>query len=283
MPPSKTSAWASIKPKSILTWVRIRPLASEGEKGGHGEGKAVEKQLGEFNETSVNIQNHDQKGKVSSYDYMSKVFPTDISQDGVGKEILPGLLADFWGERNVMIFAYGQTGTGKTTTMFGFPESLTSEVEDDGWGLLPRAVHATLAHNAEQAKAGVHSVLLLSAIEFYAFMAFDLADVAGKQMCTMKGHQVLGNTYTPCDSPSILKEFLDRVYNNRKVVATKMNEGSSRSHCAIMLTLLTLEKATQTFRQTQFSIIDLAGAERPEKALGERISKEQAMQEMSST
>ena len=77
--------------------------------------------------------------------------------------------------------------------MFGFPESLTSEVEDDGWGLLPRAVHATLAHNAEQAKAGVHSVLLLSAIEFYAFMAFDLADVAGKQMCTMKGHQVLGN------------------------------------------------------------------------------------------
>ena len=105
MPPSKTSAWANIKPKSILTWVRIRPLASEGEKGGHGEGKAVEKQLGEFNETPVNIQNHDQKGKVSSYDYMSKVFPTDISQDGVGKEILPGLLADFWGERNVMIFA----------------------------------------------------------------------------------------------------------------------------------------------------------------------------------
>ena len=25
---------------------------------------------------------------------------------------------------------------------------------------------------------------------------------------TMKGSQVLGNTYTPCDSPSILKAFL---------------------------------------------------------------------------
>ena len=49
MPPSKTSAWANIKPKS-RGQVRIRPLASEGEKGGHGEGKAVEKQLGEFNE-----------------------------------------------------------------------------------------------------------------------------------------------------------------------------------------------------------------------------------------
>ena len=45
-----------------------------------------------------------------------------------------------------------------------------------------------------------------------------------------------------------------------------------------MLTLLTLDSRTQRFRQTQFSIVDLAGAERPEKALGERISKEKAMQ-----
>ena len=56
-----------------------------------------------------------------------------------------------------------------------------------------------------------HSVLLLSAVEFYAFMAFDLADVAGKQMCTLNGHQVVGNTYTQCDSPAILKEFIERV------------------------------------------------------------------------
>ena len=61
------------------------------------------------------------------------------------------------------------------------------------------------------------------------WQAFDLADVAGKQMCSMKGHQVLGNTYTKCDSPAILKEFIERVYGNRKVVATKMNEGSVRS------------------------------------------------------
>ena len=95
--------------------------------------------------------------------------------------------------------------------------SLTSESEDPGWGLLPRAVHATLANNAARAREGVHSVLLLSAVEFYAFMAFDLADVAGKQMCTMKGHQVLGNTYTKCDSPAILRDFIERVYGNRKV------------------------------------------------------------------
>ena len=44
----------------------------------------------------------------------------------------------------------------------------------------------------------------------------------------MKGHQVLGNTYTQCDSPAILRGFIERVYGNRKVVATRMNEGSVR-------------------------------------------------------
>jgi hypothetical protein len=273
-------AGTSAKVTSIKTWVRIRPLATEGEKGGHADGERVEKELGAFDESSVKIISHDQRGKETAYSYPSKVFPVECAQEAVGGEVLPTLLDDFWNEKSVMLFAYGQTGTGKTTTMFGFPESLTSESEDPGWGLLPRAVHATLARNAEQAQKGVHSVLLLSAVEFYAFMAFDLADVAGKQMCTMKGHHVLGNTYTQCDSPAILKEFIERVYGNRKVVATKMNEGSSRSHCAIILTLLSLDVATQAFKQTQFSIVDLAGAERPEKALGERISKEKAMQEV---
>ena len=220
MPPA--SKWANLKVSGVKTWVRIRPL---GDKG-HVDGERVEKELGDFDEKSVNVISHDQRGKVQSYDYPSKVFPTTCTQEDVGKEVLPELLNDFWNKCNCMIFAYGQTGTGKTTTMFGFPESLTSESEDPGWGLLPRAVHATLAHNAARAQEGVQSVLLLSAVEFYAFMAFDLADVAGKQMCSMKGHQVMGNTYTQCDSPAILKEFIERVYGNRKVVATKMNEGS---------------------------------------------------------
>jgi hypothetical protein len=47
-----------------------------------------------------------------------------------------------------------------------------------------------------------------------------------------------------------------------------------------MLTLLTLDTRTQQCKQRTFTIVDLAGAERPEKALGERISKDKAIQEM---
>ena len=47
-----------------------------------------------------------------SYEYPSKVFPTTCTQEDVGKDVLPDLLKDFWSEKNCMIFAYGQTGTG---------------------------------------------------------------------------------------------------------------------------------------------------------------------------
>lgn len=246
---------------------------------GHTDGQRVEKQLGAFDESSVTIVSHDQGGKETAYRYPSKVFPVSCSQEDVGNEILPGMLEDFWGERSVMIFAYGQTGTGKTTTMFGFPDSLSSESADPGWGLLPRAVHATLDHIAARTRQGIRSLLLLSAVEFYCGLAYDLSDSAGKQMCTMQGHRVLGNTYIKCDSPAILKDFIERVYGNRKVAATEMNGGSSRSHCVIILTLLTLD-TSGNFRQTDFNIVDLAGAERPEKALGFRITGGQAMTEI---
>ena len=119
MPPA---GWSALKPQKIKTWVRIRPLASEGGGGGkpvdgHTDGKPVEKQLGAFDEKSVKIIHHDQRSKEQAYDYPSRVFPVDCSQEDVGKDVLPGLLDDFWNDRSGVIFAYGQTGSGKTMTV----------------------------------------------------------------------------------------------------------------------------------------------------------------------
>ena len=46
------------------------------------------------------------------------------------------------------------------------------------------------------------------------------------------------------------------------------------------LNRLTHDTAVQKFKQTTFSIVDLAGAERPEKALGTRITKDKAVLEL---
>eukprot|EP00929_Paragymnodinium_shiwhaense_P030203 TRINITY_DN17154_c0_g1_i1.p1 TRINITY_DN17154_c0_g1~~TRINITY_DN17154_c0_g1_i1.p1 ORF type:complete len:503 (-),score=91.83 TRINITY_DN17154_c0_g1_i1:161-1669(-) len=278
MAPKKAAEGSKPPLKGIHTWVRIRPIGG----GGHTDGEAVEKQLGAFDEKSVRIVHHDQGKKETSHDYMSGVFPTDCTQVDVADNVLPDLLEDFWSDKNAMIFAYGQTGTGKTHTMFGMADSLTKTEENPGWGLLPRAVHATLKKIEERRASGINSVLLLSAMEFYCMCGYDLADKASKQMCTMRGSQVLGNSYQHCDSPAVLAEFLERVYGNRNVVATKMNAGSSRSHCAITLTLMTSDTNEDTLRQTSFSIVDLAGAERPEKAshTGKRITKDEAIMEL---
>ena len=95
MPPKEAAEakLAGIKPTGIKTWVRIRPLASEGEKGGHSEGETVAKQLGAFDEKAVQIVSHDQGGKSTSYGYPSKVFPVDCTQEDVANDILPGLLS----------------------------------------------------------------------------------------------------------------------------------------------------------------------------------------------
>ena len=87
----------------------------------------------------------------------------------------------------------------------------------------------------------------------------------------MKGHQPIGNSYQHCTSPALLREFIERVYANRKVVATRMNAGSSRSHCAIVLTLMTLDTRSRSFTQTSLSIVDLAVRRCPSASLASRL------------
>ena len=44
-------------------------------------------------------------------------------------------------QHNVMLLAYGQTGTGKTHTMLGPRESLKSDTEHPDWGIFPRFIN----------------------------------------------------------------------------------------------------------------------------------------------
>ena len=58
--------------------------------------------------------------------------------------------------------------------------------------------------------------------------------------------------------------FLMKVQQGRTVSATKMNEGSSRSHASLILTLRQLNRKTKKYVETEMHCVDLAGAERPE-------------------
>ena len=50
--------------------------------------------------------------------------------------------------RNVMLLAYGQTGTGKTHTIFGAKEAALNQSAEQEWGIFPKVVKHTLTQMA---------------------------------------------------------------------------------------------------------------------------------------
>ena len=80
-----------------------------------------------------------------------------------------------------------------------------------------------------------------------------------------------GETVVVLTAPADLMPFLAKVIANRTARSTNFNHasaehsGSSRSHAALTLTLATLDEASRDYCQTTFTLVDLAGAERPDK------------------
>ena len=61
-----------------------------------------------------------------------------------------------------MLLAYGQTGTGKTHTIFGRAEAAVTTDAESEWGLFPKVVNNTL-----KAMEGKKFYLQIQAMEFY--------------------------------------------------------------------------------------------------------------------
>jgi len=101
--------------------VRIRPKAKE---GGHLATEQVGyKKLEGWSEEEVMIGDV-RSGKLQKYTYPIKVIGPEKSQQETYDGLMPDMVDAFLDGYNAMYFAYGQTGTGKTHTMFGEAASL---------------------------------------------------------------------------------------------------------------------------------------------------------------
>lgn len=173
------------------------------------------------------------------------------------------LLTAFHTDENVLFFAYGQTGTGKTHTMLGPSDSIGAASRVDGWGLFPRLVDATLQVMENWRAQGITACLQVSAVEFYCGRAFDLLTKPKNEVCVDTECRIYGQTNVPLTSTEQLGEVITSAYSNRYTNATKMNEASSRGHTALVLTLHRLLEGK--YSCTTFSLIDMAGSERASK------------------
>ncbi|KAH9638894.1 hypothetical protein HF086_012847 [Spodoptera exigua] len=169
---------------------------------------------------------------------------------------------------NGCVFAYGQTGTGKTHTMEGTP---------DHEGIIPRAFRHIWAHIENSASPDVTHLVSCSYIELYLEDVRDLLSKDCKKL-TIRG-QELNGFYIPemtsvvCKSAAEMVRVMRAGNRNRAAGRTDMNEHSSRSHAVFLVTVETAHRKTNRIRVGKLNLVDLAGSERQRKtgASAERL------------
>jgi hypothetical protein len=155
-------------------FVRIRPFAAE---GGHADtGVQVAKLLEGWTDHSVTLSTTYMFSKGSAeYTFPRLVLGQQETQQGVYDTTAPAMVEAFTQRKghNVLFLAYGQTGTGKTHTMFGPDVGMDAGDFHHDWGLFPRIVHNVL--QVMRGRTGDTCFILSAcAIEFYMAMANDL-------------------------------------------------------------------------------------------------------------
>mmetsp|Transcript_68544 Transcript_68544/g.108050 ORF Transcript_68544/g.108050 Transcript_68544/m.108050 type:complete len:1004 (-) Transcript_68544:36-3047(-) len=197
-----------------------------------------------------------------SYD---SIFVATQTQEDVFEEC-KGLIESCFDGYNVTIFTYGQTGAGKTWTLYGIPEQP---------GVSPRTCESVF-EVAENLKEKLDIQVSASMIELYNSNVRDLlANEKPPPKLEIKNEKMkdgsigvrLDSVTVDCTSVADLTKAVEKGFGNRKVTATAMNADSSRSHLMFMIFVKVKEKAESgRERSGKITIVDLAGSERLAKS-----------------
>lgn len=232
----------------------------------------------------------DRPEKKYGFDYVAGDDSTqELIYEQAGRPVVECVLAGFHGT----IFAYGQTGTGKTWSTSGPPGAKSTDVPDCR-GVIPRACEAIFDHIATSSSDGLTFKVRASYLEIYNEKIRDLLAALRKpsQSSPKPGSRASkGIFFRETASGEILVEggrrwvdvsaeeeciaVLSGGMMNRSVGATAMNAESSRSHA--IFTIEVSQTSTETMKQrvSQLHLVDLAGSERQKSthATGERLKE----------
>ncbi|KAH8883644.1 kinesin-domain-containing protein [Thozetella sp. PMI_491] len=203
-----------------------------------------------------------------SYNF-DRVFSPAADQSMIFDDVVKPILDDMLAGYNCTIFAYGQTGTGKTYTMSGDMND-TLGLLSDAAGIIPRVLHA-LFNKLEI--DDTDSCVRCSFIELYNEELRDLlsADETAKLKIfddnSRKGHSatvVQGMEERHITNAADGLKWLQEGSVRRQVAATKCNDLSSRSHTVFTITLYVkrqTENGEDFLRAGKLNLVDLAGSE----------------------
>jgi len=196
---------------------------------------------------------------------------TDVYNDAA-RAIVEGALEGY----NGTIFAYGQTGTGKTFTMEGVRS------EPNLRGIIPNSF-AHIFGFISKLDGDTKFLVRVSYLEIYNENVRDLLGKDQNATLEVKERPDVG-VYVKDLSAYVVNnaDDLDKTMSlgnkNRSVGATNMNAASSRSHAIFTITIERSEKGAdgqQHLRMGKLHMVDLAGSERQAKtgATGDRLKE----------
>ncbi|XP_053660467.1 kinesin-like protein unc-104 [Anopheles marshallii] len=178
---------------------------------------------------------------------------------------------------NVCIFAYGQTGAGKSYTMMG-------KQEESQEGVIPMICKDLFRRIQETESDDLKYSVEVSYMEIYCERVRDLLNPKNKGNLKVREHPLLGPYVEDLSKLAVtsyqdIHDLIDEGNKARTVAATNMNETSSRSHAVftIFFTQKRQDRMTslETEKVSKISLVDLAGSERADStgAKGTRLKE----------
>ncbi|XP_015283308.1 PREDICTED: kinesin-like protein KIF1B [Gekko japonicus] len=263
---------------SVKVAVRVRPFNSR-EIG--KESKCIIQMQG--NSTSIlNPKNPKEPAKSFSFDYSywSHTSPDDpcfASQNRVYNDIGKEMLLHAFEGYNVCIFAYGQTGAGKSYTMMG-------KQEENQAGIIPQLCEELFEKINDNSNEEISYSVEVSYMEIYCERVRDLLNPKNKGNLRVREHPLLGPYVEDLSKLAVtsytdIADLMDAGNKARTVAATNMNETSSRSHAVFTIVFTQKKHDPETDLSTEkvskISLVDLAGSERADStgAKGTRLKE----------
>ncbi|EKD19680.1 kinesin heavy chain [Drepanopeziza brunnea f. sp. 'multigermtubi' MB_m1] len=189
-----------------------------------------------------------------------RVFDMNSRQKDVFDFSIKPTVDDILNGYNGTVFAYGQTGAGKSYTMMG-----TDMDDPEGRGVIPRIVEQ-IFQSILSSPGTIEYTVRVSYMEIYMERIRDLLAPHNDNLPVheekARGVYVKGLLEIYVSNVQEVYEVMRRGGNSRSVAATNMNAESSRSHSIFVITITQKNVETGSAKSGQLFLVDLAGSEK---------------------
>ncbi|XP_045538149.1 kinesin-like protein Klp61F [Papilio machaon] len=269
------------KNQNIQVFVRLRPL-NQRERDIRSLG-VVEV----VNGREVVVRQSQQTAHTKRFTF-DRAFGPNTKQVEVYQEVVSPLIEEVLAGYNCTVFAYGQTGTGKTHTMVGENTGNETTWQDDPLaGIIPRALSQLFD---ELRLTNTEYTVRVSYLELYNEELFDLLSTSEDNSklriyedVTRKGSNIVNGleeitVYNKNEVYKIMAQGQER----KRVASTLMNAQSSRSHTVFTIVIHMKENSPEgeeLVKIGKLNLVDLAGSENISKAGSDNPAKRERARE----